>query len=80
LWVYVPLNTKYLISETFPQANLLAWYKKNLKPSIHQLKKCTTIPNKHKKVKPGVVVFYEIWPGNGASLFSKEKISKGGDK
>jgi len=36
-------------------------------------KKCTTTQNKHKKLKPGLVAFYDIWPG-------KEKISKGGDK
>jgi len=24
--------------------------------------------------------FYDIWPGNGEGLFSKENISKGGDK
>jgi len=33
-----------------------------------------------KKLKPGLAAFYDIWPGNGASLFSKEKISNGGDK
>jgi len=33
-----------------------------------------------KKLKPGLVTFYDIRPGNGAGLFSKEKISKGGDK
>jgi len=42
------------------------------------LKKCTTTQNKHKKLKPGLVAFYDIRPGNGAGLFSKEKISKGG--
>jgi len=29
-----------------------------------------------KKLKPGLVVFYDIQPGNGAGLFSKEKISR----
>jgi len=33
-----------------------------------------------KKLKPSLVVVYDIWPGNEADLFSKEKISKGGDK
>jgi len=33
-------------------------------------KKCTATQSKHKKLKPG----------NGAGLFSKEEISKGGDK
>jgi len=27
-----------------------------------------------------VVAFYDIWPGNGVGLFSKETMSKGGDK
>jgi len=30
-----------------------------------------------KKLKPGLVAFYDIRPGNAAGLFSKEKISKG---
>jgi len=29
-----------------------------------------------KKLKPGLVVFYDIQPGNGTGLFSKEKISR----
>jgi len=33
-----------------------------------------------KKLKPGLVTFYDIRPGNEAGLFSKEQISKGGDK
>jgi len=33
----------------------------------------------HKKLKPGLVAFYDVWPGNGAGLLSKEKISKGRD-
>jgi len=33
-----------------------------------------------KKIKPGLVTFYDIRPGNGVGLFSKEKISKGGDE
>ena len=35
---------------------------------------------KHKKLKPGLVAFYDIRPRNRAGLFSKEKISRGGDK
>jgi len=31
--------------------------------------KCTTTQNKHKKVKPGLVASYDIWPGNGEGLF-----------
>jgi len=45
------------------------------KTRIHQSKKCTTTQNKHKKLKPGLVAFYDIQPGNGAGLFSKGKIS-----
>jgi len=29
LWFYILLDTKQVISEMFPQANLLAWYGKN---------------------------------------------------
>jgi len=36
--------------------------------------------NDAKKLKPGLVAFYDIRPGKGAGLFSKEKIRKGGDK
>jgi len=39
-------------------------------------KKCTTTQNKHKKLKPGFVAFYDIWPGNGAGIFSKEYLNK----
>jgi len=39
----------------------LAWYgKKNKKLNLRQ-KKCTTPQNKHKKIKPGLVAFYDIW-------------------
>jgi len=33
-----------------------------------------------RKIRPRLVAFYDIQPGNEADLFSKEKISKGGDK
>jgi len=34
-----------------------------------------------KKLKPGLVTFYDIQLGNGTGvIISKEKISKGGDK
>jgi len=32
-------------------------------------KKCTTTQNKHKRLKPGLVVSYNIQPGNGEGLF-----------
>jgi len=44
-------------------------------------KKCTTTQNKHtKKLKPGLVAFHDIRPGNGMGLFSrkKEKVKKKG--
>jgi len=43
-------------------------------------KKCKTTQNEHKKLKPRLVAFYDIQPEIGTDLFSKEKISKGGDK
>jgi len=58
----------------------LVWKKLNLTQQKHAFtnqKKCTTTQNKH---KPGLVALYDIRPGNGAGLFSKEKISKGGDE
>jgi len=44
------------------------------------MQKCTTTQNIHKKLKPGLVAFYDIWSGNAVGHFSKESISKGGDK
>jgi len=32
------------------------------------------------KYNIALVALYNIWPGNGVGLFSKEKMSKGGDK
>ena len=43
-------------------------------------KKRTTTQNKHKKLKPDLVAFYDIRPGNGAGQFSNEKKSKRGGK
>ena len=59
----------------------MAWKKLNLTQQKHAFtseKKCTATQNKPKKLKPGLVAFYDIRPGNGAGLFSKKKISKGG--
>jgi len=33
-----------------------------------------------KLTEPALVAFYDIRPGKGANLFSREKISTGGDK
>jgi len=56
--------------------------KLNLTQQKHALtnqKKCTTTKNKHKRTKARFSPFYDNQPGNGAGLFSKEKISKGVD-
>ena len=50
------------------------------KDAFTNQEKCTTTQNKHKKLKPGLVAFYDIWPGKEQRLFSKENISKEGDK
>ena len=65
-----------------PSQSLGLVYRKITKPSattvrITNQKKCTTT---QKKLKPGLVTFYDIRPGNEAGLFSKEQISKGGEK
>jgi len=53
---------------------------KNLTQQQHTFinqKECTTTQN---KLNTGLVAFYNIRPGNGAGLFSKEKISKEADR
>ena len=71
-WFYVLLDTKLVISETFPKPISFVWYGKTepntTKAHIHQTK-CTTTQNKHKKLKPGLVASYDIQPGNGEGLF-----------
>ena len=52
----------------------LVWKKQKLnltqqKHTFTNQTKCTTIQNKHKKLKPGLVAFYNIRPGNGEGLF-----------
>ena len=53
-----------------PPANLLAWYGKTkpntTKAHIHQSKQ---MYYNTKKLKPGLVTSYNIWPGNGEGLF-----------
>jgi len=47
--------------------------KQNLTQQKHAFtnqNKRTTTQNKHKKLKPGLVVSYDIQPGNGEGLFS----------
>jgi len=74
---FAPLDTKYVISEiSIPSKSRgLVWKKLNLtqqKNAYTNQKKCTTTQNKLKKIKPGLVAFYDIRPGNGPGLFSKE--------
>jgi len=48
------------------------------RPTLHQRAKIQDRPNcTTKKLKPGLVAFYNIQPGNGVGLFLKEKISRG---
>jgi len=75
----------YVISETFPQANLLAWYGKKLnltqqKHAFTNHKNVLQHKINTKKLKPGLVAFYDIRPGNREGLVSKEKTSRGRDK
>ena len=70
---YVPLNTKYVISVTFPKPiSWLGMEKQNLTQQKHAFrnqKKCTSTQNKHKKLKPGLVASYDIQPGNEVGTF-----------
>jgi len=76
---------KQVISGTFPQTNLLPWYGKN-EINLAEQKNAFTIKRnvlRHKintkKLKPGLVAFQDIRPGNGVGLFSKKNIIKGVD-
>jgi len=68
LWLYVPLDTKQVISETFPKPSRLGVEKQKpnaTKARIHQSKEMYKQPKINtKKLKPGLVVSYDIWPGN----------------
>jgi len=65
----------------FPSHSLgFVWKKLKLTRPKHAFatqKECSATQNKHNKLKPGLVAFNDIRPGNGAGLFSEEKISKG---
>jgi len=70
LWFCVPLDTRYVISETFPKP--IGMEKLNLTQRKHTLtneKKCTTAQNKHEDLKPDLVASYDIRPENGEGLF-----------
>jgi len=74
LTFYIPLNTKSVISETFPKpTSWLGMEKQTLTQQKHAFtnqKQCTTTTqNKHKKLKPGLVTSYDIRPGNREDLF-----------
>ena len=80
LWFYVPLDTKQVISETFPQVNLLAWYGKKLnltqqKRAFTNQKKCITTQNKHQKNKARFsrLLRHAAWKRSGSILKGKEK-------
>jgi len=68
---YIPFDVKNVILETFPKP--IYWLgieKLNLTQQKHTFtnqKKCTT--EMQKKLKPGLVTSYDIWPGNGEGLF-----------
>jgi len=59
--------------ETFPKpVSWLGMEKQNLTQQKHTFTNqntCVTTQNKHKKLKPGLVASYTIWPENGVDLF-----------
>jgi len=51
------------------------------KPKLRSPIKRNVLPYKKlKKLKPGLIAFYDIQPGKGAGLISKKKTSKRGGK
>jgi len=74
-WVKVlrPLDTKQVISEM--SSKPISWLRMKKLNTIQQKhtftnqKKCITTQNKQKKLKPGLVASYDIWPGKGEGLF-----------
>jgi len=44
--------------------------------STHSPIRRHVLQREHRKLKPGSVAFYDIRPGDGAGLFSEEKMSK----
>jgi len=65
----VPKKTKPIATEARIHQSKEMYYNTKLKKTKTE-----------KQLKPGLVAFYEIRPGNGADLCSKEKTSKGGDE
>jgi len=85
MWFYAPLDTKQVISETFPKP--IYWL--DMEKKLNQTQQSAPSSIKRnvlqdkintKKLKPGLVAFQDIRPGNGVGLFSKEKISRRQDK
>jgi len=72
---------KVAFGRHFPEPiSWLSVKKINLTQQKHVLTNQTKCTPTQKKLKPGLVAFYDTRPGNGAGLFSREKISKGVDK
>jgi len=74
-WAKVLRPTQHKIGHygMFPKPiSWLSMEKLNLTQQKHEFtnqKKCTTTQNKHKKLKSGLVAFYNIRSGNGVGLF-----------
>jgi len=62
-----------------PTSWLVGLVRKKTKPNTQKHAFTNQKNVQHKKLKPVLVTFNNIWPGNEASLCSNEKISKGGD-
>jgi len=76
---YVPLDTKQVFSKKYPKPISGLVWKNNLTQQKHtftNLKKCTIIQNKNKKLNPSIVASYNIRPGNGRAYsgFGASKI------
>ena len=70
-----------------PTAEIRRGKKKKKKKKEERKKKqdenmmvCPITQGDHNNLSPGLVTSYDLQPGNGAGLFSKEKVSKEADK
>jgi len=75
-WVKVLRPTRHKMGHfgDIPKADRFVWYGKKLKLTQQKCaftnqKKCTPTQSKHKKLMPGLVASYDIWPGNREGLF-----------
>jgi len=67
-------------NRSFQKANLLAWYRKKpntTKAHIHQSKELYYNKINTKKLKPALVVSYDIRPGNQEGLFQTKRAYSG---